>query len=57
MQSKQIELINYMMENKAKVLTAQQLANTLNISIRSVKTYISQINETGRGKAIISNPY
>lgn len=55
MQSKQIELINYMMENKARVLTSQQLADVLNISMRSVKTYISQINETGKGKAIISN--
>ena len=55
MQSKQIELIKYMMENKAKVLTSQQLADVLNISIRSVKTYISQINEIGKGKAIISN--
>ncbi|GLC79068.1 BglG family transcription antiterminator [Lacrimispora brassicae] len=55
MQSKQIELINYMMENKAKVLTSQQLADALSISMRSVKTYISQINETGKGKAIVSN--
>ncbi len=55
MQSKQIELINYMMENKARVLTSQQLADVLNISMRSVKTYISQINEIGKGKAIISN--
>lgn len=55
MQSRQIELINYMMENKARVLTSQQLADVLNISIRSVKTYISQINEIGKGKAILSN--
>lgn len=55
MQSKQVELINYMMENKTKVLTSQQLADVLNISIRSVKTYISQINKIGKGKAIISN--
>ncbi len=55
MQSKQIELINYMMEHKARVLTSQQLANVLDISMRSVKTYISLINEAGKGKAIISN--
>ncbi len=55
MQSKQVELINYMLENKVRVLTSQQLADALNISVRSVKTYISQINEMGRGKAVISN--
>jgi lichenan operon transcriptional antiterminator len=55
MQLKQIELINYMLNNKAKVLTSQQLADALNISVRSVKTYIAQINEISSGKVIISN--
>lgn len=55
MQSKQIELIHYMMEHKVKQFTSQQLADALNISVRSVKTYISQINEIGKGKAVISN--
>lgn len=55
MQQKQAELINYMMDNKAKALTSQQLAEALKISVRSVKTYISQINDLGNGKAILSN--
>ncbi|RDU24688.1 BglG family transcription antiterminator [Anaerosacchariphilus polymeriproducens] len=55
MQFKQVELINYMLNNKAKVLTSQQLADALHVSIRSVKTYISQINDSGKGKVIISN--
>jgi Transcriptional antiterminator len=55
MQLKQLELINYMLDNKVKVLTSQQLADALEISIRSVKTYISQINEMSKGKTIISN--
>lgn len=55
MQSKQVELIHFMMENKGKAVTSWQLAGALSISVRSVKTYISQINELGKGRVIRSN--
>jgi lichenan operon transcriptional antiterminator len=55
MKQKQVELLNYMLDNSKSVLTSQQLADVLKISVRSVKSYISQINDIGKGKAIISN--
>lgn len=53
-EGKKIKLINYMMENKTKVLTSKQLADALNISVRSVKSYIFDINKDAKNKVIVS---
>lgn len=55
MQKKYSELLNYLLECKEDTITSQQISNALDISARSVKTYISQINDIAKAKVVISN--
>ena len=55
MQEKYSELLNYLLKGKEDTLTSQQISSALNISVRSVKTYISQINDIAKAKVVISD--
>jgi lichenan operon transcriptional antiterminator len=54
MKSKYTELLKYMLDNR-QTLTSNVLANALNCSVRSIKSYISQINDMANAKVIISS--
>lgn len=54
MNTKQTELLNYMLVNK-QTITSQSLASVLHVSVRSIKSYISQINESANAKVILSD--
>ncbi|WP_446470535.1 BglG family transcription antiterminator [Xenorhabdus stockiae] len=51
---KQKELLNYLMEQNNPTL-AVKLSQVLNVSIRTVKSYVMEINESYRSKIIISS--
>lgn len=55
MQKKYSELLNYLLKGREETFTSQQISSALSISVRSVKTYISQINDIAKAKVIISN--
>ena len=47
MRRKQEELINYLYTHNEKV-TANILSKALNLSIRTIKSYIAELNKIGR---------
>lgn len=50
---KQQELLKYL-SNENRIVTSIELANALNISTRSIKNYVSQLNTLFESKIIIS---
>lgn len=54
MKKKQNELLKYLLSQN-KVLTSTELANALKISTRSVKNYVSEINDLYNKKIILSS--
>jgi len=51
---KQQELLKYL-SNENRIVTSIELANALNISTRSIKNYVSQLNTLFESKIIISS--
>lgn len=54
MKKKQIELLQYLIAHPT-TMTSKALANALSISVRSVKTYVTEINALAKQKVILSS--
>lgn len=54
-QKKQLTILQYLLNHKNKRVTAAEIASVLNVSVRTVKSYIQQINTAANAKVIQSS--